>query len=121
MDIPVLLEPTPTGFRATTGAPFHLTAEAATANEAVTMLRLQIADRQAAGIQIVSITLPDPLFEHAARLRANPLFEDWARGVKEARRQREADEEAAEAAGAPAPADRNGHPAENPTATEPAT
>ena len=34
MNIPVLLEPTATGFRASTGAPLNLTAEAPTADRA---------------------------------------------------------------------------------------
>ena len=125
MDIPVLLEPTPTGFRATSGAPFNLTAEAATADAAILELRKQWAVRLALSeVRAVSVALPepDPMFEHARRLGASPLFEEWAASVKEARRLRDAEEEAADAA-KQAELDRlaeqNGHPAPNPTATEP--
>jgi hypothetical protein len=125
MEIPVLVEPIPTGFRASTGSPLNLTAEGATSDEAVLRLRQQWAIQLLNGVRAVSVILPepDPLFEHAARLGANPLFDEWERYVKEARREREAAEEAEEAAkeaASQAAADRNGHPTENPTATEPA-
>jgi len=118
MDIPVLLEPTPTGFRASTGAPLNLTAEAATAE-----LRRQFVVAQAGGARVVPLSLPepDPLWELTARLAANPFLEEWDRAVKEARREREAAEEAEEAAKeAAAPPDQNGHPSQAPTRAEPA-
>lgn len=125
MNIPVLLEPTPTGFRASTGAPLNLTAEAATAEAAAAEVRRQFAVMQAGGARVVQLSLPEPdrLFELAAQLGANPLFEDWVASVKEYRRQREAEEEAeeaAKAAAAPEPPNLNGHPAPTSTATDPA-
>lgn len=132
MDIPVLLEPTPTGFRASTGAPLNLTAEAATADEATAELRRQFVVMQARGARVVPLTLPepDPLFELAARLATNPFLDEWEAAVKECRRQREAEEEAAEAAkeaqeaasatGPSGPHDQNGHPLPAPTKPEPA-
>ena len=123
MDIPVLLEPTPTGFRASTGAPLNLTAEAATAEAAAAELRRQFVAMQASGARVVPLTLPepDPLWDLTARLAANPFLEEWDRAVKEARREREAAEEAEEAEeAAAAPQDQNGHPSPAPTRAEPA-
>lgn len=125
MDIPVLLEPTPTGFRASTGAPLNLTAEAADSGAALTALRAQITARLMSGARVVALNVPatDPLWELTARLAANPFLDEWEAAVKEYRREREAAEEAEEAARAAATsdaADRNGHPAPAPTATDPA-
>lgn len=123
MNIPVLLEPTPAGFRASTGAPLNLTAEAATADEATAELRRQFVVMQARGARVVPLTLPepDPLWELTARLAANPFLEEWDRAVKEARREREAAEEAEEAAKeSAAPPNQNGHPTPAPTRSEPA-
>lgn len=132
MDIPVLVEPTPAGFRASTGAPLNLTAEAATAEAATAEVRRQYVVMQARGVRVVSLALPepDPLWELTARLAANPFLEEWDRAVKECRRQREAEEEAEEAArevdeaakrteqsGVP---EQNGHPSPTRTATDPA-
>ena len=122
MEIPVLLEPTPTGFRASTGAPLNLTAEATTAEAAIQELRRQFVHRQVAGARVVPLSLPepDPLFEHAARLGANPFMSEWAEAVKEARGRREAEEEA-EATASQESTDRNGHATPSPIGTEPAT
>lgn len=108
MNIPVLLEPTPTGFRASTGAPLNLTAEAATADEALAAIRREYAVKQIAGVRVVDLALPepDPLLAIITRLAADPdILDQVDAAAKEYRRQREAEEDAAEAA-----AERAGSP-----------
>ncbi len=96
MDIPILVEPTPAGFRAATGAPLDLTAEGPTADAAVAALRALVADRLRAGTQLRTLTLPQL---GLSKLAENPLFDDWLRAVEEYRDRRDAEERAAEAAG----------------------
>ncbi|MBA4064729.1 MAG: hypothetical protein C0501_13645 [Isosphaera sp.] len=106
--IPVLLEPTPGGFRATTGAPLNLSAEAPTADEALAAVRGAYAAKLAAGAKVVP--LDDPwearLRELTSDMAANPMFDEWVAATKEYRRQREAEEDAAEAAAEAAEAAR---------------
>ena len=123
MDIPVLLEPIPTGFRASTGAPLNLTAEAADKEGALAALRLQYVKMQIAGSRVVSMSLPepDPLWDLVAKLAANPFLDEWDAHTKEYRRQREAEEEAEDAVKEAAElAERNGHLHAPATKTEPA-
>ena len=100
MNIPVLLEPTATGFRASTGAPLNLTAEAPTADEALKSLRIQIAVKYVSGGRIVSLTIPepDPLIELSAEMAKKPLLDELIAATKDCRREQEAAEAAAEAA-----------------------
>jgi hypothetical protein len=127
MDIPVLLEPTPTGFRASTGAPLNLTAEAATATDAVKSVTFLVAAKLRGGCQIVNIGVEATrLAEAWTSLANNPFLDEWDAAIKECRRQRDAEEEAeeaareAEAARAAEAGDHNGHPAPAPTKSEPA-
>jgi len=122
MDIPVLLEPTATGFRASTGAPLNLTAEAADKDAALKELRRQFRMLQIAGARVVSMNLPepDPLWELTKKMSENPFLPEWDAATKEYRRQREAEEEAEDAAKEAAElASRNGQP--HPQATEATT
>ena len=98
--IPVLLEPTPAGFRATTGAPLNLSAEAPTADEALAAVRGAYTAKLAAGAKVVPLNDPwlDRARELTADMAANPMFDEWVAHTKEYRRQREAEEDAAEAA-----------------------
>ena len=57
MEIPVLVEPSPTGFRATTGAPLVLTADGPTADAALAALRTVVADRLRNGTQLRSLSV----------------------------------------------------------------
>lgn len=105
MNIPVLLEPTSTGFRASTGGPLNLSAEAPTADEALAAIRRAYVEKQIAGVQVVTLDLPapDPLIAAARRFAASAAehpetFDAWVAGMKEYRREREAVEDAAEAA-----------------------
>ena len=99
MNIPVLLEPIPTGFRATTGAPLDLTAVAPTEATALDAIQAMVAAKHSAGAKIVELAIPtaDRMREIAASMAANPCFDDWIAETKKYRRQREAEEDAAEA------------------------
>lgn len=99
MEIPVLVEPSPAGFRATTGAPLGLTADGPTADAAVAALQILVADRFRAGAQLRTLsvngpTLPSP---SGRRLADNPLFNDWLRAVEEYRQEKDTAERVAEA------------------------
>lgn len=98
MEIPVLVEPSPTGFRASTGAPLGLTADGPTADAALAALRTAVAERILAGAQVRTLTITGPTPTPTRRLAENPLFDDWLRAVEEYREQKDAEERAAEAA-----------------------
>ena len=87
MDIPVLLEPTPTGWRATTGAPLNLVAEGPTKEAVLAELQRQIVMLYVSGTRVVSLSVPEPhpSLEIAARMAKNPFMEEWAKGIQEYR------------------------------------
>ena len=86
MDIPVLLEPTPTGVRATTGAPLNLVAEGPTFDIAVHSLKQQIVAMQDSGkLVTVRVGDPDPLIARLALLASEPFMDEWAKGIQEYR------------------------------------
>jgi hypothetical protein len=103
MEIPVFVEPTPTGFRAATGSPLPLTADGPTADAAVTALYTLLADRLRAGGQVRTLTVRaadegrvgdvltpqrvNEILAAAQRLASDPLFDDWVRAVEEYRRE----------------------------------
>jgi len=99
MNIPVLLEPIPTGFRATTGAPLNLAVEAPTEDTALDAIQAMFAAKHSAGAKIVELAIPtaDRMREIIASMAANPCFDDWVAETKKYRRQREAEEDAVEA------------------------
>ena len=90
MTISILVEPSEVGFRATTGGPLDLSAEAASAAEAVTALRAKIDSR----FEHVAI-----LVDHAAPtpqppiplipIAANPLYEAWLEAIEKYREEKE--------------------------------
>jgi hypothetical protein len=113
MDIPVLLEPTPTGWRASTGAPLNLVAEGQDREAALTDVRDQILRRYIAGARIATFTIPecDPRLDIVAEMAEDREFlEQWAQAVHEVREEK-AVLETAEEQGTP---ERNGHPTETP-------
>jgi hypothetical protein len=110
MEIPVFVEPTAGGFRATTGAPLALSADGPTADAAVAALEGQVAERLKNGTQLRTVSVngqPDqpadavrtyagiplrPLGEEGARkllrfVQENPLTEEHLRVVEEYRRE----------------------------------
>jgi hypothetical protein len=88
--ISILVEPSHVGFRATTGGPLDLSAEAASASEAVNALQEKIANRLERG----AILIDHPI--HRSRppipvlpLAENPLFDAWLAAVETYRAERE--------------------------------
>jgi hypothetical protein len=89
MEIPVLVEPSPAGFRAVTGGPLDLSAEGPTADAALAARRSLIADRLRSGAQLRTLTVTDVagILEAARRLRENPMFEEFEKAIDEYRRE----------------------------------
>jgi hypothetical protein len=89
MEIPVLVEPIPGGYRAKAGEPLALAAEGATADEAIRALQAMIAQRLASGARIVSMTVPEehPWLKFAGTLKDDPLLEEYKQAIADYRRQ----------------------------------
>jgi hypothetical protein len=87
MEIPVLVEPSPTGFRAKTGAPLDLAADGPTADAAMSTLRTLVADRLRAGqLRTLTVTDVDAILAAAKRIRENPMFDEFEKSIEEYRR-----------------------------------
>jgi hypothetical protein len=95
MSISILVEPAGSGFRATTGGPLDLVAEAATLPDAVAALRAKIADRVRNGAVLIEQSVAPPSPVPVLPLAENPLFDDWLRAVEDYRTRRDAEERAA--------------------------
>lgn len=89
VDIPVLVEPHPPGFRASTGGPLDLTADGPTPEAALDALRGLVADRLKAGAQLRAMTFTDvhSLIAAARRVGENPMFEEFVKAIEEYRRE----------------------------------
>jgi hypothetical protein len=90
MTISILAEPSEVGFRATTGGPLELSAEAASAAEAVNSLQEKIASRLERGAILIdhSVAPPRPPIP-VLTLAENPLFDAWLAAVDADRAERE--------------------------------
>ena len=104
MDIPVLVEPAGGRWVARTGPPFGLSAEGATADEAVGGVRAELARRVAAGAVVTSVTVPgvngtapgtsarNPWLETVGTLDLkDPRIQEWMDCIEENRRAIDAD------------------------------
>lgn len=102
MELQVLVEPGPAGFRAITGPPLDFTVDAPTADAAMAGIRERFAAWRAAGGEVRVIPLPTPLTPEpptrpgtnvarlealAAKIGQNPLFEDYVAAIEEYRRE----------------------------------
>ncbi len=96
MSISILVEPAANGFRASTGGPLDLVAEAATAADAVAALRAKIADRLRGGVVLVEQPVAPQPPVAVLPLAENPLFDSWLEAVEEYRTRRDAEERAAD-------------------------
>ena len=97
MTFSVLTEPTPTGFRASTGAPLSLLAEGPTESAALNALRALVDRKCLGGSKIHQINVPDDLRAAWDEL-ANDLSKDeHVRAMAEYRKSREEEEERQEA------------------------
>jgi hypothetical protein len=82
------------GYRAITGGPLDLVAEAATLADAVAALRAKIDERLRGGAVLIAQTVaPSPAIA-VLPLAENHLFDDWLRAVEDYRTQRDAEERA---------------------------
>ena len=97
MEITVLVEPMAgSGFRASGGPPLGVEAVGATRDEALDRLRSLIADRIAAGAELVPLHLGPPDAPRLAGLfRDDPLFDAWQEAIAASRRRIDADPEQA--------------------------
>lgn len=90
MQIPILVEQTSgERFIATGGAPFAVSAEAATADEALAKVKQMIDERVAHGAKIVSVELgssANPWLAGAGMFSGDPLFDDWQQAITENRK-----------------------------------
>ena len=88
MELPVLVLPQPSGFRASTGGPLDLTADGPTADAAVDALRaVVVAKMQTGTVRTLTVSDADFTGALARRIGESPLFEDWVRAVEEYRRE----------------------------------
>src|SRR3954470_15731550 len=92
MEIPVLIEPTAGGFRATTGRPLALTADGPTADAAVAALQSQLAGRLRSGTQLRTIAVngqPEPggaglpAYPTVGGIPLRPLGEEGVKAILE--------------------------------------
>jgi hypothetical protein len=83
MSISVHVEPIPNGFRASTGSPSDLFAEAATADEAIAQVRSKYAAKLRGGRPIRLLTAEDveAIKKAAARLSKNPMLPESQRRI----------------------------------------
>lgn len=94
MTIPILVEPAAGGFRAAAGGPLDLSAEAASAADAVAALRAKIADRLRGGAILIEHPVAVPASPvPTIPLAENPLFDDWLAAVEAYRTRRDAEGE----------------------------
>ncbi len=100
MDIPVIVEPvTGNGYRATGagGLSVGLTADGATAAEAIDRLADQVRSRVNAGAKLAEVNVVAGVAawkQDAGYLRDDPLYEPWRAAMEEYRRQLDEDPEA---------------------------
>ena len=89
MQIPVLIERTvDERFVATGSAPFSVTAEAATADEALAKVKQMINERVAQGATIASVEFngsTNPWLAGAGMFSADSLFSEWQQAIAENR------------------------------------
>lgn len=88
MELPVLVLPQSSGFRASTGGPLDLAADGPTPDAAVTALHSLVAAKLNGGghIRTLTLTAVDSITAAARKLGESPLFDDWVREVDEYRR-----------------------------------
>ena len=95
MQVPVLVEAVNgTGYRASSGQPLAVTAEGATADEALRKLRELLTARIAAGARLVQLDVPaadNPWLQMAGIFKDDPTFDEWQEAIAENRRKIDAD------------------------------
>ena len=98
MEITVLVERVANnGFRARAGEPLPLSADGASADEAVRNLRSVLGRQLMNGTELVRLELgtePDPWSEFAGMFKDDPWIADWKRSVEEYRQKVDDDPDA---------------------------
>ena len=90
MTIPILVEPSHTGFLASTGGPLDLSAEAVSADAALTALQAKIESRFEHGAILVHRNVPSPQSPiRMTPLAEHPLFDAWMDAVEKYRDEKE--------------------------------
>ncbi len=90
MTISILVEPSQVGFRATTGSPLDLSAEAGSVAAALTDLQAQIGSRFAQGAILIQHPMPAPQSPiPLIPLAENPLFDAWLEAIEKFREEKE--------------------------------
>jgi hypothetical protein len=89
MELPVLVLPRSSGFRASTGGPLDLAADGPTPDAAVSALHSLVAARLNAGghIRTLTLTAVDSVLAAGRKVGGSPLFDDWVKEVEEYRRE----------------------------------
>ena len=89
MQINVLVEPlNGNGFRATGGAPFDITVEAPTREEALARLKEQVQARLSGGAEVVPLEVGEgenPWLQIAGMYKDDPLFDEWQQAIRDYR------------------------------------
>ena len=88
MEISVLLEPIPAGFRASTQSPVALSAEGVTESKAMEALSDAFYQRLQGGCQLRSLHLLDidAIQAITARMRNNPMFSEFETAIEDYRK-----------------------------------
>ena len=95
MQIPILIEPLEGDrFRAKAGAPFELSVEAATKDEAVRLLRERIGEQLASGAEIRVVSVPAPADPPITRVwgvaKDYPYWDEFLQEIEAFRQQENA-------------------------------
>jgi hypothetical protein len=87
VELPVVIEPLPEGrgFAAHLGAPFNLSAEAATADEAVHLITAQLQRRLQQGLEIRAVNVPAGRGAEPGWLPDDELTREWLQFVQQFR------------------------------------
>lgn len=97
MQIAVLIEPVSgQGFRASSGEPFSVSAEASTREEVLKKLKGELQARIKNGAEVVTMEFgleDNPWLKIAGMYKDNPLFEEWQKAIAEYRDQIEKDDD----------------------------
>jgi len=91
MSITILVEPIQTGFRASTGSPLEMSAEAASRDEVIAKLQHQVNQRLLNGAELVSLNSSSPIkanpwVKFAGMFANDPEFAAWQEAIAENRR-----------------------------------
>ena len=90
MTIPILVEPSTTGFLASTGGPLNLSAEAVSPEGALAALEAKIESRFERGAVLVHHKVFPPQSPiRMTPLAENPLFDEWMDAIEKFREEKE--------------------------------